>query len=107
MTKEDSERIEERAAGWLAKRDSGSWSGADQAELEAWLRTATAHRIAFVRLEAAWWHADRLKALGAGIKSGTMPPPGKWRLSPFFDRLQSASSSQDLDEDAESRNNKT
>jgi transmembrane sensor len=47
------------------------------------LQASTAHRVAFLRLEAAWQHANRLKALGAGAKHGVVPPPGEWRLPPF------------------------
>lgn len=81
MTQQDREHIEERVAEWLAKRDSGSWSDADQAELEAWLRTATAHRIAFIGLKGAWRHADRFKALGAGIKRQRATAGGVARLA--------------------------
>jgi len=74
-----SREIERTAAAWLARRDAGHWSAADQQALDAWLDAATAHRIAFLRLEAAWQQSDRLKALGAGIPAGTMPPRHRWR----------------------------
>jgi transmembrane sensor len=82
--------IEELAAQWLAKRDSGDWSESDQAELTRWL-ASTAHRVAFIRLETAWQEARRLKALGAGAATGVVPPAGEWRTSPFFARNESAS----------------
>ncbi|MEO8778977.1 MAG: FecR domain-containing protein [Rhodanobacter sp.] len=71
-----SEQIEQTAAAWLARRDSGSWSSHDQARLEAWLDVATAHRIAFIRLDAAWQHSDRLKILRAGRSAAAVPPRG-------------------------------
>jgi len=77
--------IEETAARWLAQRDSGGWSDADEAELSHWLNSSTAHRVAFLRLEAAWEQADRLKALGAGATPGLIPNPGEWWQSPFFE----------------------
>lgn len=77
---ESSVRIEETAAAYLAKRDSGEWSEADQAELNGWLQASTAHRVAFLRLEAAWQQALRLKALGAAAKPGVASPPHRWRL---------------------------
>lgn len=64
-----SREIEDTAAQWLARRESGDWPAAAQAELEAWLARATAHRVAFVRLQAAWTQAARLRAL-AGAESG-------------------------------------
>src|SRR6267154_32333 len=81
-TMASSVQIEEVAAAWLAKRDSGQWRDADQAALTLWLHASTAHRVAFVRLEAAWQAAQRLRALGAGTLPGEVPAPGDWRLSP-------------------------
>ncbi|RZZ81593.1 FecR family protein [Pseudoxanthomonas winnipegensis] len=74
----DSARIESRAAAWLARRDCGDWDTQAQDALEAWLAQATAHRIAFLRLEAAWEQSGRLAALGAGVAPGTVPPRGAW-----------------------------
>lgn len=78
-----SSQIERTAAAWLARRDAGGWSPDDPAALEAWLEQATAHRVAFLRLEEAWRRADRLRALGAG-RSDPMPPArGEWTFTPF------------------------
>src|SRR5258708_31417080 len=84
-TMASSVQIEEVAAAWLAKRDSGQWRDADQKALTLWLQASTAHRVAFVRLEAAWQAAQRLRALDTGTLPGEGPPPGYWRLSLFFD----------------------
>ena len=46
--------IEQQAAAWLAKKDGDSWSTADQTQLDQWLALATAHRVAYLRLAAAW-----------------------------------------------------
>ncbi|TAA23324.1 FecR family protein [Pseudoxanthomonas winnipegensis] len=78
----DSARIESRAAAWLARRDCGDWDTQAQDALEAWLAQATAHRIAFLRLEAAWEQSGRLAALGAGVAPGTVPPRGAWSSTP-------------------------
>ena len=78
-----SKRIELTAAAWLAKRDSGSLDAAARAKLEAWLAESTAHRVAFLRLESAWEHSGRLKALGAGVPDGVLPLRGQWSRSPF------------------------
>src|ERR1700722_18020756 len=82
--------IEDQAAAFLAQRDRGDWSPADQAQLERWLAQSTARRVGFLRLEATWDEARRLKALSAGLAPGVVPPPGEWRHTPFFDS-QSAS----------------
>ena len=78
-----SRQIERTAAAWLARRDAGRWSEHDQAELEAWLAASTAQRVAFLRLEGAWSESDRLKALGAGLPAGVVPPRGQWTRFPF------------------------
>lgn len=73
-----STRTEREAAAWLARRDASGWTGRDQARLDAWLDESTAHRVAWVRLEAAWRESGRLKALGAGLPAGGMPRRGQW-----------------------------
>jgi transmembrane sensor len=78
-------QVEDQAAAFLARRDGDDWTERDQAELERWLAGSTARRVAFLRLEAAWDEARRLKALSAGLTPGTVPPPGEWRNTPFFD----------------------
>lgn len=77
----DSRKIERRAADWLARRGSEYWSEADQARLDAWLSESTAHRVAWLRLNAAWRQSDRLKALGAGMPPGQVPERGHWTSS--------------------------
>jgi transmembrane sensor len=85
----DSLQIEELAGQWLARRDRSDWSERDEAEFQAWLEQSTAHMVAFVRLEAAWKQAKRLKALSAGIPRGQVPAPEKWQLTPFFNKRDS------------------
>jgi len=72
------EAVEDVAAAWFWKKDSGNWTEQDQAEFEAWLNRSTAHRVAYLRLRAGWKGAARLQALGAGIPRGEVPPPGQW-----------------------------
>jgi transmembrane sensor len=74
----DSEAIEETAAQWFVRRQGTTWTADDQARLDEWLQAATAHRIAFIRLDAAWEHSARLQALGAGVPPGVIPPRGSW-----------------------------
>ncbi|MGJ4802904.1 FecR family protein [Luteimonas sp. SDU82] len=69
--------IERAASEWLARRESG-WSEADQAAFRSWRDASTAHRVAWIRIEAGWQRAARLKALGAGLPTGEVPRPGAW-----------------------------
>lgn len=78
-----SREIEHTAAAWLARRDAGDWSERDRQQLDAWLDASVAHRVAFIRLDAAWRQSDRLKALGAGVPAGVVPARGSWTPSPF------------------------
>ncbi|MBL8265174.1 FecR family protein [Steroidobacter sp.] len=77
-----SKKIEEQAAAWLVRRDSGEWSGEDQTGLDAWLEESTGHVVAYIRLETAWQEMQRLKSLGAGSESNAVPSPDDWILSP-------------------------
>jgi transmembrane sensor len=77
--------VEESASDWLILRDSGRWTGDDQARFEQWLDASTLNRVTFLRLELAWEESARLKALGAGVPGDRPPPPGDWNLTPFFD----------------------
>jgi transmembrane sensor len=80
----DHRQIERTAATWLARRDAGGWSDRQQAALSAWLSESTAHRVAFLRLEAAWQETARLKAFAAGADAVGVPAPGEWARSPYF-----------------------
>jgi transmembrane sensor len=82
---DSAEQIEEQAADWLARRSGGDWSDADEAQLAGWLQASTAHKVAFIRLEAAWSQANRLRALGAGTQPGTIPARGHWGRAASFD----------------------
>ena len=70
------DRVEAQAADWLARLDGDGWADADAAALAAWLEAATAHRVAFLRLQAAWSESDRLQALAAGWRQSGPPPRG-------------------------------
>src|SRR5882757_7965213 len=78
----NSAEIEGIAAAWFAKREGGEWSAADQAQLETWLDSSTAHRIAFIRIMTAWERSGRLNALGAGVPPGIIPPRDAWGFAP-------------------------
>src|SRR5687768_2719072 len=80
-----SDEIEARAGQWLARRDGSDWTQQDEVALEQWLEQSTAHVVAFVRLEAAWTEAKRLRALAGGVEGGTVPSVDEWQLTRFFD----------------------
>ena len=78
----DSMAIEQAAAGWLARRDGGRWNAEEEAALQRWLDVDVGHRVAFLRLEAAWQEGGRLQALGAGWQDSAAPARGHWQVSP-------------------------
>lgn len=87
MTTASSRQIELTASDWLARRDRGDdWSDDDRARLADWLAADTAHRVAFLRLEAAWAESGRLKALAAGQLQPPLPARGQWSGAPFAPR---------------------
>lgn len=66
-------RMEEVAAGWLARLDKSgrapepgdvvaAYSNVD-AEFAGWVSASLEHRLAFLRLYSAWWRASRLVVL--------------------------------------------
>ena len=58
--------IEAEAAAWLARRDaSEQWTAADDQALAAWVAESAAHRVAWLRLDAAWQRAARLPAVAS------------------------------------------
>lgn len=59
--------IEACAADWIAREDGQDWSKDDADALGRWLDAATAHRVAYLRLRAAWDRADRLSVLNAPL----------------------------------------
>jgi transmembrane sensor len=55
------ELIEARASRWLAARDARATTPEEAAEFNAWLDADIRHRVAYLRLEANWQRADRLR----------------------------------------------
>lgn len=84
----DSTLVEQAAADWLARWQSGHWTATDATALQSWLETDTAHRVAFLRLQAAWDESGRLQALGAGWQGGDVPARGHWQTPPASRREQ-------------------
>src|SRR5690348_12702168 len=61
---QSSERVEQTAAEWLARRDGGEWKPSDEVALSSWLSASTAHQVAYTRLVAAW---ERFCACAAAV----------------------------------------
>lgn len=55
--------IDMRAAAFVESRDLASWTPEHEGELEAWLSESSAHRVAYIRLNASWRRTARLAAL--------------------------------------------
>jgi transmembrane sensor len=72
---ERAEIVDETAAQWIARRDSGAWSAADEAGLERWLAASTHNRVAWLRLNAAWERADALRPDARPVRK----PQPSWR----------------------------
>ena len=81
MSTGNHKQIEAAAGDWLAKRDSGAWTDADQEQFERWLHESTLHRVAYLQIEQVWDRSARLQALAAGRTSTDIPPPGVWAQS--------------------------
>lgn len=60
----EADKIERQAADWLAKKDRGGWCAQEKAAFERWLDASARHRVAYLRLEAGWEQANRLRAIG-------------------------------------------
>ncbi len=59
----DAMEAEAQAAMWLGRRDREDWNAEQHAAMETWLAESPAHRLAYLRLYAAWNYADRLAAM--------------------------------------------
>jgi transmembrane sensor len=73
------DQIEETAAAWMAREDRGLTSDERDA-LELWLHQSSLHKVAYLRLKAAWHRADRLAALKSMPQ--TAPEPRAWLAQP-------------------------
>lgn len=73
------DETEMTAAAWLGREDRGL-TAEEQDALELWLDQSSLHKVAYLRLKAAWQRADRLAALksptpvarGRGIRPLTL-----------------------------------
>lgn len=74
--------IEDVAARWLSRQAGEHWTDTDQVAFAAWLNAATEHRVAYLRLQAAWRKAGRLSALAGAAAPGSIPARGAWDPQP-------------------------
>ncbi|HXB52979.1 MAG TPA: FecR domain-containing protein [Rhizomicrobium sp.] len=58
------DEIEMIAADWLAREDRGL-TVEERNRMELWLEHSSRHKVAYLRLKASWYRADRLAALKA------------------------------------------
>ncbi len=66
------------AAEWVAeRRNTEAWTEERQSELDAWLDSSAAHRVAYIRIEATWKRTDRLAALRRPMRAPTGLAPSK------------------------------
>lgn len=61
----DKRTVEMRAAEFVERRDGADWTDGDEQRFAQWLEEASAHRVAFLRLNASWRRTERLAALRA------------------------------------------
>ncbi|HUJ04305.1 MAG TPA: FecR domain-containing protein [Rhizomicrobium sp.] len=83
-SKADARDVERRAASWLERRERADWGAADQAEFDAWIGASIAHRVAYVRVDAAWSRAEWLKDVHP---FGSQSAPRRKMFSPLLLRV--------------------
>lgn len=59
----NSKDIDNAAADWFAMLDRGELGNMEKAEFEDWINSDLAHRIAYLRVEAAWEKSEKLKSI--------------------------------------------
>ncbi len=76
-------QIEERASHWVQKKHFWGWTADDQVALDAWLAQSPAHRVAYLRLDAALNRSNRLAALKAPLSARAAPA----KFRPYLSKL--------------------
>lgn len=70
--------IEDRAGYWLERRDFGDLDAEELVEFNAWMAKSLAHRVTYVRLDAAWKRTERLAALRRhDVEQQVVAPPSR------------------------------
>lgn len=79
----DMNSIDDVAASWVAREDRAGLDPQEQVGLDAWLDADPRHRGAYVRAQAVFLHAERVRALGPGFghSAGQLRPVARhWWL---------------------------
>jgi transmembrane sensor len=71
-------QIDNEAAVWTWRLDSGALTGAERARLEAWLREDYRHRQALEELSRTWSMLDRLSERPPDEKIAALARSGRW-----------------------------
>lgn len=79
------ESIDQEASRWLASRDSGARSAELDGAFQQWLDADIRHRVAYLKIEAAWQRGDRLRELrplDRTVDADLLAPPRRhWSLA--------------------------
>lgn len=75
-------QIDNEAAVWTWRLDSGELTAAERGQLDAWLRADIRHRLAFQELRSAWTVLDRLAERAREEKIPAFAPPQRGRGLP-------------------------
>lgn len=70
--------VEAAAAAWLREKHFESWTDARQSVFDAWISASSAHRVAYIRLEAAWAKTERTNALYHPMRSAAEKSERTW-----------------------------
>jgi len=73
MPKQTAADIDRIAADWVVREDRAALTGAEQAELDAWLAADERRQGAYIRAQAAWSMMNRGRAMAAEA-----PPARRW-----------------------------
>jgi transmembrane sensor len=76
--------VRAHAAEWLERRVAEDWSQKDQAELDSWLAESATHKVAYMRVRAAWNKADRIVVLHKAPFHPASASPSKGVLPAAF-----------------------
>lgn len=79
----NAQEIEAEAAQWLARQDGELWHPGLQQELDAWIAADLRHRLAYLRLRAAWDRAELLsgQVVAHPPQPSLMHRSSTWRLA--------------------------
>lgn len=78
----DKRIVEMRAAEFVERRDGPDWTDVDEQGFAQWLDESSAHRVAFLRLNASWRRTERLAALRAPLGSQPLRETKRLRYLP-------------------------